>query len=520
MADEFDREELEAWLKTQPREVSIAIAARAALRVLPALVLDFDSALHLDRGETVRRVVLLVFRAIAVALAAARYPDRLNELLPSVEIVARVASESHYIAPITARRALTTIRSSTVANTVSYLVENMLGSSPSKFVRNFSDSVSIACQVDRSFVDHDRNGDKLLLQPLWLSNDPTVLLRYWSDLQHRLQRQRNDWDVWIRWYDAVLEGKPTPGGEELDIYRVTLDSEEDWAKGPAHVNVLIKAKEEEIAGRAQVVETSSSASKTSPEELAALASPQPRLSADGKLDVSPNAEFDVPVTDTDLTTLPIRQQRIIDVILSDLPVQSPRHLRPTLQHYGDELKSRSTQPILGILKDMAEIVLVACVANEDEWLAAGLRKSFDLFAQNHGLLMKHFPLDERREERYAETEVHEDAVSGKAFVEPFREAVDLIKSSDVATPSAILVMERMVEIAEITAYAPSRTDIGSIVPDSDHRWAQVSTKKRFVLQARGFWFAALPILTRIKNAIEWADKLRKLWELWDKFFPN
>ncbi len=75
---------------------------------------------------------------------------------------------------------------------------------------------------------------------------------FWQALRQHLINNRGGWDVWIRWYDAVLAGTPTPGGEELDIYRVTLDSKEDWKKGPGHVNALIKRKEEEIAGRSNV----------------------------------------------------------------------------------------------------------------------------------------------------------------------------------------------------------------------------------------------------------------------------
>ena len=47
----------------------------------------------------------------------------------------------------------------------------------------------------------------------------------------------------------MLDGRPTPGGEALDIFRVILNSQADWEKGPAHVNGLIAAKEREIAAR-------------------------------------------------------------------------------------------------------------------------------------------------------------------------------------------------------------------------------------------------------------------------------
>ncbi|MGC2221225.1 MAG: hypothetical protein WA624_02090, partial [Methylocella sp.] len=73
LADLKNNDALRAWLRTQPREVSVALAARAALRVLPIL-------LTAERKGYMRDVVLPVFRAAAVAWAAGKYPARETEL--------------------------------------------------------------------------------------------------------------------------------------------------------------------------------------------------------------------------------------------------------------------------------------------------------------------------------------------------------------------------------------------------------------------------------------------------------
>lgn len=103
--------------------------------------------------------------------------------------------------------------------------------------------------ADIDFLEEGGEVAELVRQPLWLEGKPDWVDAQWAALKTELNPPQDDWDVWTRWYEAVLEGRPTPGGEELDLYRVTLDNEADWKQGPAHVNARIKAREKEIAGR-------------------------------------------------------------------------------------------------------------------------------------------------------------------------------------------------------------------------------------------------------------------------------
>ena len=74
MAKFKNSDELRSWLDGQSREVSVVIAARAALRVLPLLAFE-NAATPGKPDAVVDDIVLPVFRVMAVLCSAARYPN-------------------------------------------------------------------------------------------------------------------------------------------------------------------------------------------------------------------------------------------------------------------------------------------------------------------------------------------------------------------------------------------------------------------------------------------------------------
>ncbi len=75
-----DCEALEAFLRTEPREVSVIVAARAALRALPLFSLYRPEPTPPRDVKQFANTAVSLFRALALAHAAGKWPRRVKEL--------------------------------------------------------------------------------------------------------------------------------------------------------------------------------------------------------------------------------------------------------------------------------------------------------------------------------------------------------------------------------------------------------------------------------------------------------
>ncbi|ACF03743.1 hypothetical protein Rpal_5256 [Rhodopseudomonas palustris TIE-1] len=345
--------------------------------------------------------------------------------------------------------------------------------------------------------------------------------------------------VWTDWYESAVKGLPLR--EVEDAAFTDRPGELPWDDGAEAVNT-------EIARRLRVVQGEEEPSSETPlpkvsraetiARLAEVASPQPSINDSGQLDAGPNKLFDVPTADEDLSTLPVRQRSLIGGILKTLPPQAPPALQEFLRSYGEELKIRGTQPILGLLKDDADIIMASVRAPraEDEWLEAGIRKAFDRFQENHDLLMAHFPLDAEREKLYSETPVDEEKAAGKDFTAPFEGVAQAAKhahDAGLVTGDFLAATQGMSETAQVLSTLPLAREIErrkapspDVALSENDRIVPVSTKQRVVLNGLGFYSGAderlaqmanmvtiasyPPLVTALKSAVDALSKLLNL----------
>ena len=83
---------------------------------------------------------------------------------------------------------------------------------------------------------------------MWEGGPPADILAMWAHLRGQLLYLDQNWWVWIRWYEDRLYGASDLLSRslimDLELARILEPTEEDWKKGPAHVNAMLAALEE------------------------------------------------------------------------------------------------------------------------------------------------------------------------------------------------------------------------------------------------------------------------------------
>lgn len=252
-------------------------------------------------------------------------------------------------------------------------------------------------------------------------------------------------------------------------------------------------------------------------KLADIASPTVAVTADGKIDVTPNAKYDLAVSSTDLLDLPEILRNLCSVIERSLPENSPKSIGPSFEYYRRHLEERGARPIVGLLGILVTALTKEFESADFEFWGAGLSELFERFFANHSKFLGHFPRLGEREQTFAEAEIDEVEASGDDLVQPVQSVADVVeelKGIGKVTPGLERVVRGQVKIAR---------DISNLPPNLSEdagKGTVITPKRRFVLSQLGFWermLAAVGSMTTLATTPQGQAAIAALQEAIAKF---
>jgi hypothetical protein len=229
-----DSKALEEWLRTQPREVSVAIAPRAALRVLPVAARELPAR---DAGRFTA-LISAMFRAAALARVAGKFPTRANELAGAAAKAAAAAAANAVDA--TAKAAA--YAAANAAHSADAAADAAAAAAKATDAAAYAADTTVspfwaALSSDARFLDASGAAAELADRSLWPSGNSPDVVDLWNQLKTALP-PGEDWEVWTRWYDERLSGAPSRG-EAYELVFATVPAAV-WDEGPAAANRWIK----------------------------------------------------------------------------------------------------------------------------------------------------------------------------------------------------------------------------------------------------------------------------------------
>jgi hypothetical protein len=256
MVEIMSREELEDWLDFKPKDWSLALAARAAMRALPYA---FGNRTPDLRGSS---YALAVIRPVAVSWAVPNTTVYNEEVLERLSASADDADDA------------STIAERVGANVAAYAVDSIShaaraahGSNYARRASNaaaeasrasFSDnamasvwaSVVADCNWLASEADMGLAARRLTGAALWLTAEPLGWRVEWMDAANRLMILNQGYQVWIDWYNRRIEGHDAafdiPGDidrthDKAILARLADATDADfWGKGVTYVNTTLQ----------------------------------------------------------------------------------------------------------------------------------------------------------------------------------------------------------------------------------------------------------------------------------------
>jgi hypothetical protein len=226
----------ERWLRTQPVEVAMVIAARAALRAVPGLSLASGPT---GSRLTRRRMILRVFRAVDAAWAVSAFPGRRDAL---TNVARKALSGMGDLRATTAERAAAYALAAVLASNTDFparastAIGYALDMAGERGQLAF-DSMLDAIETDANLLRERFDPVTIATSQLWPNRPPDWALESWEELKQALIAENEGWHVWSLWYEIRLFGNVIQ--EQHEVSRALID-DELWHQEPSVLNALIQ----------------------------------------------------------------------------------------------------------------------------------------------------------------------------------------------------------------------------------------------------------------------------------------
>jgi hypothetical protein len=239
-------EELEAWLKKQPDAVAVALAARAALRVLP-LVHGAKAFKSYREG-----IVLPVVRAAAISWVVAKYPARAMQLEAAARSATYACNRVFVVANNYSARTAATAAAYAARATYGAITADAATAAHAAgdAAGDAAAALWSAVSADATRIEKQATASGVASDMLWPNSGsaspygvPEPLWSLWQEMEAALVAANEDWQVWTKWYGDRLRSSVQK--DEWELAYVQID-DALWDQGPAAVNAEIKRRIEAL----------------------------------------------------------------------------------------------------------------------------------------------------------------------------------------------------------------------------------------------------------------------------------